>query len=597
LKSPIDLLQSLLIDFSRLEPDVKGLDRDVITIKKRYKDEGYGFLTIALPALCDALDRGLADRKFACPNGFKSAVGGTIPRFLSGMFCKVFDTESGNLLDTPHEGIVKCLREVLRIYKKLALATDQETYLDRKAKDEFFKNDEVCDRALELSPTRLFILDRVCRYILPNIDSFDERELKGKHGPGAVVEQYTPNQKWQAMTTYSSRLDELGFDCYYGSDTGVTAIVDSSISSSYGASSNRARLISVLKNSTSRRTITVEPLVRQFVQQMFNTLLRDHISRCSVLSCSLDLTDQSKNQILALDGSRTGLWSTLDLKSASDLLSVKIVDIVFRHKPRLLAALKDCRSEEVGSSDTIRTLSKYAGMGNATTFPVQSVVFAVLAIAALLEGLHKFPSFRNVRAVARSVRVYGDDIIVPSAQAHLVMDWITSAGLAVNTRKSFTTGNFRESCGVDAYRGIDVTPLYVRFRPDQVSKKEPNTISHYVSLANQAWLRGLYVLGTYFQSVVENCLRRQLPLVSKECGLLGLHTHQGAQEFHRWNPVLQRPETKGFQQVSLKRRDKLDGYAALLKFFHVPLLGRDRDHLQKSPVRFSSRIVQRWVPG
>lgn len=597
MKSPIELLLSLFTDVNRLELGVKGLDRDIITIERRFENEGYGFLTVALPALCNALDRGLADGKFACPQGFARIPGGAIPRLFSGMLCKVFAAESGNLLETPHESTVKCLREILRLYKKLGLASDREDLLDQEAKDGFFKNDLLSSAEIELSATQLFILDRVCSFVLPNIDNFDASELMCKHGPGAVVEKLSANQKWEAVLTYSGRLEELGYDVIYSREGNRGDVVDSSNFSAYGASGHTARLISVVKNSTSRRTITVEPVIRQFVQQGFNTLLRDSIPRCSVLRRCLALTDQTPNQKLALEGSRTGKWATIDLKSASDLLSVKIVSQVFRHRPRFLAGILDCRSSHVTKGQTQVAIEKFAGMGNATTFPVQSVVFACLAIASLLEGLKKYPTYGNVRRVASLVRVFGDDIIVPSEHARLAMVWLSNVGLIVNEGKSFTVGNFRESCGVDAYRGVDVTPLYARFRPDQASKKEPSTIAHLVELSNQAWMKGLYSMSTYLVEVCEKALGKRLPLTSSRCGLLGLHTRLEAQEFHRWNHELQEPETKGFMLVPLKRQDKLDGYAALLKFFHVPLLGRDKGHLQKTPVRFKNRIVQRWVPA
>jgi hypothetical protein len=55
--------------------------------------------------------------------------------------------------------------------------------------------------------------------------------------------------------------------------------------------------------------------------------------------------------------------------------------------------------------------------------------------------------------------VFGDDIIVPSECAEFVIDDLESFGLLVNRTKSFWRGAFRESCGVDAYNGVDVTPV------------------------------------------------------------------------------------------------------------------------------------------
>lgn len=594
MKSPIVLLEGLLADASRLMPGVKGLDRDIITIKSRFEHEGYGFLTIALPSLCDALDRGLALGKFACPTGFSKTRGGAIPRIFSGMLCKVFAADTGLLVQSPDSHSVKMLREILRLFKKLVLTQDQETYLDLQARSKFIQDDEACQTENSFSDRQQYVLDTVCRYILPNLDGVNFSELRYKHGPGAVFEHYKPNQKWNGLLTYSGKLDRLGYDCTYFSNEGAQLVIDDQLAE-YGASGDIARLVTVAKSSTSRRTITVEPLVRQFVQQGLNTHLRREIDSCGILRQCLALTDQSKNQHLALEGSRTGEWSTIDLRAASDLLSIRIVNQIFRSRPLFLEELLDCRSPNVDTGSSVIALRKFAGMGNATTFPVQSVTFAVLAICALLEGVK--PSYGNVQRVARQIRVYGDDIIVRTKSVHQVMAWLNLAGLAVNENKSFTVGNFRESCGVDAFMGVDVTPLYVRHWPVQPSLKEPSIIAHLVSLSNQAWFKGLYSMSEVIREWVDSSLRKPLPLLFSNSSALGWHSRQETTTFQRWNPLLHREEVLAPVLCPLKRSDRLDGYAALLKFFHVPLLGRGRDHLEKSPVKFKSRISLRWVPS
>jgi len=95
MKRPIALLSSLLEDFQRLEPGVMHLDRDLKTIEARFEHEGYGFLTVTLPSLCDALDQGLVQGRLACPSSFKKMKGGALPRFLSGLLCHVFDPKTG----------------------------------------------------------------------------------------------------------------------------------------------------------------------------------------------------------------------------------------------------------------------------------------------------------------------------------------------------------------------------------------------------------------------------------------------------------------------------------------------------------------------
>lgn len=587
MKSPTVLLSNLLQGCTRLEPCVRGIDRDLITIEARYEHEGDGFLTIALPSLCSAFDEGLASGKFTCPDGFRKVKGGAIPRLFSGMLCEVFDTITGDILQNPNIGVIKLTREVLLFYKKLQLPQEQESHLDQKAKSKFFSVEATCREPLKFDSRKRFIIERVADYILPNIESFDERELFPKHGPGAVVESITANQKWKSVVDHLGSLVRYGFDSFLWSLTTNGRKIDDAPTSS------KAKLISVPKNSTSRRTITVEPCCNQFIQQGFNTLIRNHIPKCGILQRCIDLNDQTKNQHLALEGSLRRNFATIDLSSASDLLTVELVKLVFGKRPLLLEGLLNCRSTTVFDSKRTEEVVKYAGMGNATTFPVQSIVFAVIAIAALIDGTR--PTYRNARRAARRVRVYGDDIIVPTRHAHNVVSWITEAGLQVNLKKSFLDGPFKESCGVDAYAGYDVTPMYCRHHPGNISKGNPSGIAHYVQLSNQAWLKGHYELANQLVQIVEEELRTRLPLTTERIGGLGLHSRQGAIEYQKWDPLLHKPQLRVWTLLPVYRKDVIDGYEALLKFFLSPAMPEDELHLQRSPVRFKSRIVQRWV--
>ena len=157
-------------------------------------------------------------------------------------------------------------------------------------------------------------------------------------------------------------------------------------------------------------------------------------------------------------------------------------------------------------------------------------------------------------------------------------------------------GNFRESCGVDAYAGVDVTPVYLRTRPD-ISSSEPDAIASLVSTSNQCWMRCLYSTSAALRNEVELRLNRRLPLVPKNSSALGWHSRIDACAAQRWDAKLQRLVFKAPVIIPVEYKDGLDGYAALLKFFHVPLLGRGRKHLKQSQRRFSSRIVMRWMPA
>lgn len=616
MKSPTVLLRRLLEDIKRLEPGVKGLDRDFETIEKRFLHEGYSFLAVTLPAFGDALTRALASGRFASPSGFKTSRGQAIPRFLSGMLCDVFEPSSGLLKQNAELGVVKCLRDALYMFKKIQLSDEVGLKLHNKAVTEFFANDTITSEHI-IDPGVESYLQRAARYMLPTLCSRELDTLTFKHGPGAVAERLKGNQKWSALYDALSSegfdVGELGFANFLFTAKGIVALQHREVSkvahlgtNSPGSSSSRARLVSVPKNSSSVRLITVEPLLKQFVQQGLNIRLREEILKCPVLKQCLALTDQSLNQNLALEGSLTDEWATLDLKSASDLLSLKLVKLMFGHHTPFWEQMIKARSNEVLAGKVPVELSKFAGMGNALTFPVQSVVFAIVAISAILASEGSMPTKGKLRRAARHVRVYGDDIVVKTKHANQVVSWLHKAGLAVNIKKSFLEGNFKESCGVDAFRGVDVTPLYLRYRPDN-SSTEPRVIAHLVAFSNQAWLRGLYSVSTCVRDEVEQRLKKRLPLVSPHCEALGWVSRSGAFSPTRWSSALHRFEVKSCVLVPLKIGDELDDWPALLKWFTSAkdqAVGRLEqlfpkavivDHLKKSQIRYNSRMRWKWV--
>jgi len=622
MKSLIGLSRSLFQDLERMHPDVHGLDRDLHTIEARIESEGVGFLSVALPAFGKALDQSLASGKMVHVPGFGFTSNGQIPRLFSGIVTHIFDTKTGTLRSNPPVDAITSIRQVCYFFKKYLPGDSRAHLLETKAFEDFESTDmEIRD----VDMSRISRFGHVCSFVLPGLDFV--QDFKGRHGPGAVLEGYAPNQKWkevyQGLLDFDPRLLNIGYDLP------ASLLSDWHSADSvppYDLTSLCARLVTVPKTCTALRTITVEPCLNQFVQQALNIVLRQHIADDPILRCSLTLNSQRPNQELAIEGSLTGDWCTIDLSSASDRLSLQVVKAAFASRPRFLEALLASRTPNVKVGSNTITLKKYAGMGNATTFPVQSLVFALLAITAITQSEKSLTSGKLID-VARCVRVFGDDIIVRREHYQDVADWINSFGLKINQTKTFNEGNFRESCGVDAFRGHDVTPVYLHCDPDS-TVAEPSSLVSLVATSNQLWRKCYYETSDFIKRKVESSAN-PLPYVGTESVGLGWQDRWNHFTIQRWNRDLHRFEFRTYVPVADKQLDVLDGYPALLKFWHSTMecpseemfglrnqgmdvfspspndagassilsLERtiDEDHLTHSVRRFRSKLRKRWV--
>jgi len=204
-------------------------------------------------------------------------------------------------------------------------------------------------------------------------------------------------------------------------------------------------LFTVPKNSEIDRCAIKEPELNMFCQKGIGDFIRKRMRQ----RCRIDLNDQSVNQELARIGSAHGHLATLDMSSASDLISQ---ELVFQLLPMSwYDLLNDCRSQVVEVDGVDQELYMFSSMGNGFTFELESLIFWALS-----------RSVASQLGVAGSISVYGDDIIVPVGVAPLLVRVFQYLGFKVNAKKSFWKGPFRESCGKHWYAGVDVTPFYIR---------------------------------------------------------------------------------------------------------------------------------------
>lgn len=295
------------------------------------------------------------------------------------------------------------------------------------------------------SPDRVFTSARqTCSRVIANISW---SQLVPAPGPGAVWPSCPVSEKSNWDTIYSSIEREYPFchnyallpsfwkEACYGNPY-LTETTDIT-----------CNLVAVPKDSRGPRLICVHPKESIWIQQGQRDLLESAIESHPLTRGRINFRDQSINGSLALSSSSDGTMCTLDLKDASDRLTDTLVRYLFGGAYRWIGCARASRCRLLDGRH-IR-LEKYAPMGNCLTFPVQSLVFYSLVRAGIqrLYGID-----------CSDVYVFGDDIVFPSKYYDGAIRALASANLIVNTGKTFRKGLFRESCGVDAYNGEDVTP-------------------------------------------------------------------------------------------------------------------------------------------
>jgi hypothetical protein len=215
-----------------------------------------------------------------------------------------------------------------------------------------------------------------------------------------------------------------------------------------------SKLCFVPKTTKISRTICTEPSLNMFVQKGLGAKLERLLSR----SLGFDLQKQQfRNKRLARIGSKTGSLSTIDLSSASDTISRTFVNYLFPSD--IVAWFDSCRSPcTTLPNGKVVELHMISSMGNAFTFPLQTLIFSAIAL-----GVYKVLGVdfsRPSELCDGNLGVFGDDIIVRTECFDLMCRSLDAAGFIVNKDKSFSSGLFRESCGGDYYDGHNVRGVY-----------------------------------------------------------------------------------------------------------------------------------------
>jgi hypothetical protein len=555
---------------------------------------GERLLTIDLPALRKHLEKCLEEGQYTPSKLYLSGIVSKavqVPAFCRALYLKVFDVQ-GKLLTEPSAEAINDLRQLMEGFGKLKNPCKQEA-IDGEVKVFLHNEVELREPTLAWSSDVLYkdmldtkrisfadgiihprgesylpgmepdsfglgtwdaaVLQRVCDIITSSfgdlhLERDDERVAeRPQHGKGRVSNLKRTESKF-LFADWPRKLDlTFPYDRYAVSDLGYQITENDNVEGWLRNFEAPSKLIAVPKTMSGPRLIGSEPNYHQWCQQLIRAQIESRVKNTVLRNC-ISFGDQRPNRELALNGSRDGSIATVDLKSASDRLSCWTIERALRGNLTLLDRIHATRTRwmrnAVNDSFSSIVLKKCFTQGSACTFPVQTVVYSMISIAAVILTENRPVNKWSITRAARKVRVFGDDIVIPTTSLPKLRCLLGFLQLSVNSNKTFSKGRFRESCGLDAYDGVDVTPARVkRFSPNP----SHDIAQSMIEASNNFYKRGMWNVASWLQSHLGKYKLPTIAIRDSEKTVFtkvgdGYQSIQGLATDHlksRWNPRLQ----------------------------------------------------------
>ena len=598
--------------------------KDYEYILRRLETEGDEFLTITLPSFAEdmetCLDAGMVLESSFC--GFRKR--GKLPRFLGSFLELIFDQSSGLLLDnTEYADAVFAVRQICLLFGKVNLPCSEarrdaairkyvETEVEvSKFVEEFESVNSDVDRQDFRRVSQLLFRDAFTQ-----VDkSIYELSILPKHGPGATADGLRGNAKYRQIE-WTERLEEVFPSGEFLLPNWRYREVLDRVTLLEPGAERPVRVITVPKTLKTPRIIAVEPTCMQYAQQAILGVLVPSLQSDKLVGDLLGFRQQGPNRAMAQEGSLNGELATLDLSEASDRVSNLHVQLLSEDFPWFSLGLDASRSRKADvPGHGIIPLSKFASMGSAVCFPIEACVFLTLVMIGIERslnglGLHdrqnrlldKPLTRKAVKRLAGSVRVYGDDIIVPRQHALHVIHTLESFGMKVNMDKTHVAGYYRESCGGEFYMGHDVSVVRCR-ELIPASRADVQGVISTVSMRNQFYWKGMWKTAGYLDGIIGRLI--PYPIVEPTSPLHGRHSVLPYQA-ERSDPHLHSPLVKGVVEVPRIPKDHLGDEGALLKVLLKmerrcdadPILGEEPitedEHLERSGRPVAVDMKLRW---
>lgn len=621
--------RAMFSDIAWLYHRPSGMGRDLSRLVHELGVRGSRVVTIDLPALCKHFDQCLDQGEYKPSRLAYGRVGKAVkvPVFMQDLYLLIFDSE-GKLRPNPSSDAIAALRAIMLSTKKIRVPLDDKKVLTElknferiehevrtptlcwsdnvlidsdydssvrvqfadllRIRSEPFRDDlfgvmgETLGTGRELShrgspwledrklPLLLTTLQRVCDVVFSSLGDFGllESSEMPKHGPGVTAEMGKWDDKFH-FPTWPAKLEATYPYDFFGSPNLGDHV------RSYGdeyPSEHEApsRIIAVPKTQKAPRLIAAEPTSHQWIQQLIWNQLENRLEK-SPISAAIHFRDQSHNQELSRIGSISGSHATIDLSSASDYLSCWTLERASRVNPSFLRGVHACRTRYVtyrrGQTQEYLTLKKFAPMGSACTFPVQTVVYACAAIASILFNKERAVTSLSIKSASHQISVFGDDLVVPTDTVGDLVDLLNLLGHRVNSSKTFYHGSFRESCGAEWWNGDDVSVPYMLNVPALGTHA---TMSSFIEVRNNFYKRGYWATARWLESWIRNLDR--VPSAHPEKGSLsssdpGLLSVTRKSRRLRFSKHLHRFEEYGYFPIQRRKTVSRAGWSSLMAYF------------------------------
>jgi len=473
----VKIITGILKDAVHLCPGYteRELILDLKTVSLRRQFEGESFFTNTLSGLKKHLLLSIETGAFTPLASFKRRMrGGSLPCFVHGLYNAVFD-ESGVLLNAPCTQSIRVLLQLVSAFSKYEGACDENKLKQRQIKA-FVSLDEECSNVPVFTPLVQAVAEYAADLVHNIFKHFAFDNIVPRPGSGAEANHLRYYERWVPTVVPSQANRLFDYSTYhYVSDRHLfdefKSYMDAELESNIAA-----RLEAVPKDTFSWRLICIVANGYMYLQQGLKDDLYKHIEGHYMTSGHVNFTDQNVNGVLAYQSSIDDMYATLDMKDASDRVMKWHIQRLFKRVPKLRDALLALSEQTVSIPNLDGTrreiaCNKFAPMGSALCFPVMSVVHYALLRAAVFFCAKPHDAIKH----SQDVYVYGDDLLTRSQYAADVIDIMQAFGLKFNPNKCYIKSRFRESCGIDAYDGIIVTPTRFKKRLTEAPSAETTT--------------------------------------------------------------------------------------------------------------------------